>query len=212
MSKALQRAPELPPAIAPDTLDVARLLLGAGRGQTSATKLTLVDAALILLGRVREDLAPAKVEAPAGGRRRRRRTKVARVEAEPPKPPEEAPAPAPRPERGGAGEEPEPEVFDHNGVTVTVGQRSASVEHANAVIEVQPRAGRLVACLARAMPHPVDRKFIAGRIWAGTRIPEASDTAISNLMEPIKQPLAELGLVLKTVRGVGIALQKAEGE
>lgn len=112
---------------------------------------------------------------------------------------------------GGAGEEADPEIHDHNGVTVTIGQRSASVEHAERVIEVQPRAGRLIACLARAMPHPVDRKFIAGRIWAGTRIPEAADTAITNIMAPIVAPLAGIGLTLKTVRGVGVALQR-EGE
>lgn len=94
-------------------------------------------------------------------------------------------------------------------MTATIGERSASIEHADRVIEVTPRQARLVACLARAMPQPVDRKFIAGKVWAGSRVPDFYEQIISQVFTPIVAPLAEIGLTLKTVRGVGLSLQKA---
>jgi hypothetical protein len=148
---------------------------------------------------------PGSTGASNGGRGDDRALAVA---AAPAIPPVRRPR-GPRRLGGGRAEESDPEILDHNGVTATVGERSASIEHADRVIEVTPRQGRLVACLARAMPQPVDRKFIAGKVWEGARIPEAHETIISNLIAPIITPLAGMGLTLKTVRGVGLSLQKA---
>lgn len=220
----MSKLPALAPPIAadasrPDLLDVASLLFDTARGQPAAARLTLLDAAQILIDRARADLAaPAQVAAPARRARTNgaaHRRKIRAPASVPQAQAATAPPPARRDAAPGGGQrskvedEAEPEILDHNGVTATIGARSASIEHADRVIEVSPRQARLVACLARAMPQPVDRKFIAGKVWAGQRVPEASDTIISNLVQPIVAPLAAMGLTLKTVRGVGVALQKA---
>lgn len=88
--------------------------------------------------------------------------------------------------------------------------RGGFVTFADNVIEMTGKQARIVACLARGMPHPVDRLFIAKRVWAGERVPESYETVISNYISPIIAPLAGIGLTLKTVRGVGLSLQKAE--
>lgn len=97
----------------------------------------------------------------------------------------------------------------HNGVTVMIAGADASVAFGDDTITVNVKQGRLVAALARAMPNPVGRDFLANKMWTGQRVPAAYETIISNIMSPIIAPLAGIGLTLKTVRGVGVALQKA---
>lgn len=101
-----------------------------------------------------------------------------------------------------------------NDVKITFAADGCSVAHEGYrdAVDLSVKQARLISCLARAMPQPVDRKFIAGKVWASERAPAEFSNIISSMIRDIIEPLAGIGLTLKTVHGVGLSLQKAEGE
>lgn len=120
----------------------------------------------------------------------------------------EATPQAPRQVAPGGGQA-ETTTVRHHGVRIEHGDIAGVVEHGGNEIVVSAKQARFIACLAAAAPHPVGRDFIAKKIWVRERVPEFADQALSDHMGRLADPLGSIGLAFKTVRGVGIALQKA---
>ncbi|MCZ7564721.1 MAG: hypothetical protein M5U08_13855 [Burkholderiales bacterium] len=119
--------------------------------------------------------------------------------------PAPAKPPAPRPPKPAA---PARDPLFANGVEITFGP-DADVTYAERTTEITERQAELLAVLAPAMPLPVGRDFIAGKLWASP--PTHADVMLGEIASSLKAALPGIGLQLKTVRGVGIALQPLEG-
>jgi DNA-binding response OmpR family regulator len=96
-----------------------------------------------------------------------------------------------------------------HGVTVCLDPDAESIFYGGRLMELTPRQARLAAALAAGMPNPIDRKFLIGKVF-GAAAPEFADTLLGQLARQLNTAAAACGLIVKTVRGVGIALQAAE--
>lgn len=118
----------------------------------------------------------------------------------------------PRAESPGGGQAPPaapPELLDANGVSVAIAAAGAVVSFGAAELTLRVKEGRMVACLARAMPHPVDPTFIAERVLGASR--DFDLTTLAAMVARVTPLLAGIGLRLRKVGITGFSLQK-EGE
>jgi hypothetical protein len=95
----------------------------------------------------------------------------------------------------------------HNGVHVDVG--AGRIRFAGRAANLKQREALLIALLARAMPNPVDRNFLAKRVWAKQRIPEDAAALLDQMARASAPQLGAIGLEIKVVKNVGIALRAA---
>lgn len=193
-------------------IDTAITLLEEARGRRPAQVVGLVGAIGILFNRpgitfdAEVEPAPAAIEDKRRKPRRKKKAAKRGGRRAPEKPrPEKPDAVKPAGDAPAAGE-----IVDHNGVTVSLVAGEEKVTFGELEIEVKPRHARLVACLAAANFLPVARNFIAKRVWAGERVPEFHEQLLSSLSTEVNPALEQLGLTIKTVRGVGLALAKVE--
>lgn len=117
------------------------------------------------------------------------------------------PAPAsPKPKLAAAVEPP----LERSGITIHFDRGAEAIELAGKLAKLSGRQAQFLAVLLKATPEPVDRKFIARKLWAGEGVPPSYDVSLSELAIALRATLAPIGLTVKTVRGVGIALQPVE--
>lgn len=91
---------------------------------------------------------------------------------------------------------------------VVHGGKEPRVEHAGAAVRLQTNEARLLAALLPGSPAPIVRSHIVKKIW-GTKVPEDAIDIVSDLARGIDPRLRSIGLLIKHVPGVGLALQKA---
>lgn len=97
----------------------------------------------------------------------------------------------------------------YNDVTVRFSPGVESIEHGDKLVRVNARQALFVSLIARTMPVPCDRGFIARALWSGQRVPDSSEQILTTLAGELRPRLAEVGLDIKTVRGSGFALAPA---
>jgi hypothetical protein len=75
-------------------------------------------------------------------------------------------------------------------------------------MEITARQAQLLALLVRASPQPVGREFLIPRLWRSP--PTFASQMLSQRVGDCGSAAAAVGLTLRTVRGVGIALAPQE--
>lgn len=125
----------------------------------------------------------------------------------------EAHAPAPRPSmpvkpnnRGAKRVEPPVTI---NGVHINFTPDAEIVSFKSKAMEVTRRQAQMIAALARGMPNPIGRDFLRTKLF-GQNDRLAAELALDTISMDLTKALGGIGLVLKTVKGVGFALQEAE--
>lgn len=201
-------------------LDRARRRHGDGLEAFMVVARAFADVLLIAAPVEAEQLAPpAPAKTHGGGRAKKRRVKAKPENAAPPIAPvvkKEIPPAKPTPAKvAPVKAAPAPRVTEltvssPNGIAVSREVGEESIRIGDHVYDLTDRQACFLATLAAASPQPVGREFIAKRIWAGKAIPEFYETILTTLATELRAPLGIMGLDLKTVRGVGFALQAAE--
>lgn len=184
----------------------------------------------VLLEAVGGTLAPPPArESDGGGRAKRRvKPKLTRARArkgsrKDPKPPAptmvpppaaEEPqlaieTPAPQPVDAPAIEIDPSEIVERDGISVWIKPGVERIQHAGREVELNARQAALAAALVRATPVPVDRTHLINKVWKG-RAPACADTVLGAIATDLRTACEPIGLVVKTVRGVGISIQRAE--
>jgi uncharacterized protein YodC (DUF2158 family) len=100
--------------------------------------------------------------------------------------------------------EPQPELPAD---AVHVNTANGRVTYKGKVCTLSGSGLTVVQCAAPAMPQAVDRADIKAAIWPDGPGPSA-DTQLSTTITWANQRLSSVGLVLKTIRGRGVALQE----
>ncbi|MDQ2083665.1 hypothetical protein RA307_26060 [Xanthobacteraceae bacterium Astr-EGSB] len=80
------------------------------------------------------------------------------------------------------------------------------VRRRGAGVRLNARQAQLVRLTARGMPAPIDRRHLIARLWGATP-PSSADIVLGQVAKACDEALRPEGLTMKTVRGVGIALQ-----
>jgi uncharacterized protein YodC (DUF2158 family) len=101
---------------------------------------------------------------------------------------------------------PEPQP-DAPADTLHVNTTNGRITYRGKVCTLSGSGLTVVQCTAPAMPDPVDRADIKAAIWPGGPGP-SSDSQLSTTITWANQRLSSIGLVLKTIRGRGVALQE----
>jgi uncharacterized protein YodC (DUF2158 family) len=107
------------------------------------------------------------------------------------------------PPAGAPDPDPEPPPAD----AVHVNTANGRVTFKGKVCTLSGSGLTVVQCTAPAMPDPVDRADIKAAIWPDGPGPSA-DSQLSTTITWANQRLSSIGLVLKTIRGRGVALQE----
>jgi hypothetical protein len=122
-----------------------------------------------------------------------------------------APAPAPRPpvpaKPNGGAKRVEPPVTI-NGVHIDFTPDAETVTFKTKAMEVTKRQAQMIAALARGMPNPIARDFLRTKLF-GQNDKAAAELALDTISMDLLKAVGGIGLVLKTVKGVGFALQEA---
>lgn len=168
----------------------------------------LLDAAAMLLGVVRYDLRPyeaaepPKVDTPQLSADRATR-KVKRKASD-------KATRATKPRERQAGAEPAAAVapVEANGVSVNLSEGAESVTFKGKTLSVSDRQARFILAVARGMPNPVDRSFIAKKVWPSGKVPEFYEQILGQFCSTLADPMATIGLRPEGVRGVGIVLKE----
>lgn len=174
--------------------------------------------ALMALARTLGGVAASVDRKPVGDRQRRikrrkpRATKKAAapiaavVQKEIPRKP--APLPKPPPLAVGASPPvtPKPAVST---IVVRTEPDNEAIEHAGQVMEITGKQAALLAMFAKASPLPIGRPQLIARLWPNASR-DSADAMLGGLVTECRQIVPSVGLVLVTMRGVGIALQPAE--
>lgn len=144
-----------------------------------------------------------RAEKVAGGGRRSKKTAG-------PKPPQRKAAPVAA--TRDVSQEPvtAADLVENAGITVCTAAQRETIAYADREIDLKDRQASFLAALVTASPSPVARDFIARRVWAGRQVPEFAEQILGTMAGELREPLALIGLQIKTVRGVGIALQPGE--
>jgi hypothetical protein len=204
----------------PQMLDVAILLLTTARGRHPSQSSVLIEASQILLGAIAPSLEHALIDAPAqlGTLAAKPKPKshhkakpvtppAPKVPASSPPPPSPAKAAAPA-----AVEKPGEAVdaIELQGVTVCFTRDEESVSCRGKTMEVTAQQAKLVATLLRAMPNPVNFDFVVSKMWSKPAPSSARTVLIFQIASACRDALAPIGLEIKTMKGVGMSLSKAE--
>lgn len=142
--------------------------------------------------------APAERKPRAPARRTANRPK-AKPAARAPKAAKRAPAAAasPAPPRAADAE------VNSDGVSVDTTPDAESISYGGRTTELTAEQAELAALLARAMPTPVAREFLIKKLGLTSAFAEQT---LSTRASRLREAVATIGLEVKTVRGVGIAL------
>lgn len=100
------------------------------------------------------------------------------------------------------------EANETNGVTIDPTPNGESISYGGRTTELTAKLAVLASALARAMPLPVDRKRLAKELGLSG---EWADQMVSQHARKLGDAVGTIGLIVKTVRGVGVAMQPAEG-
>lgn len=125
-----------------------------------------------------------------------------------------APAPAPKPvaAKPAAVKAPprpvEPPV-EANGVTVCFDPEDEAITYRGKTMEVTYRQAKVAAILARAMPHPVGREFIVGKLFNGGTPPSTAGMVVDQVAVELGKAITGIGLKVNVVRGIGFSLGEA---
>jgi uncharacterized protein YodC (DUF2158 family) len=117
------------------------------------------------------------------------------------------PAPAPRRPADPPAGAPEPQPQAPPTGAVHVNTANGRVTHRGKICTLSGSGLTVVQCTAADMPEPVDRADIKAAIWPDGPGPSA-DSQLSTTITWANQRLSSIGLVLKTIRGRGVALQE----
>jgi hypothetical protein len=93
-----------------------------------------------------------------------------------------------------------------NGVTV---DSTGAICFKNRKLKALPREALFIGHLARGFGSPIDLDFLIKRVWARSAVPKDPDSALNMMSTALAPRLAEIGLELKVVKGVGIVLRAA---
>ena len=196
-------------AAAQALLSAARLRYGDGiEGFIVAARAFAAAAGVDLHWRPAERKSRARVVARKTHKRDRGGARPKRAPAAP------APRPAAPPRQEPVPIKPVPPVAAEwcvtaHGITITLLRNAEAIEHGGAEMEINARQALFLSVLLKGSPNPIGRDFIAQKIWPGGP-PATSDLALTQLTTELAAALAPIGLAVKAVRGVGIALQKIE--
>jgi hypothetical protein len=119
-----------------------------------------------------------------------------------------APAEVVRPVSSQPPRQPAIASVSYSGVTVDV--EAGLIQFQGKPAKLRHRVAMLAALLARAIPNPIGLDFLRRRVWAGTRMPDDADYALSSLAMELADVVKALGLGIKVVKGAGIAMGVAE--
>lgn len=100
-----------------------------------------------------------------------------------------------------------PKKVAPNGKVMSGGVAHETVDVAGRAIALPPRQAELAGLLVKASPNPVAREFLAKHMRLGGAFAEQQ---IASIAADLRRNCEPHGIVIKTVRGVGIALQEAE--
>lgn len=176
--------------------------------------LVVIDAAMTLLVNARHNIVAAsggriepapKVLALAPPKKKTRQAKTER------KPRRSAETPQATPQRAPAPPAERVAPVTINGVTIDATAGDESVSFNGKAMEVKARMAELAVHLARAMPSPVDRKFLAKKMWAG-KAPEFAEQILGVLASELDRALSAIGLEVVLPRGVGIGMRPLEAQ
>ena len=184
-------------------IDATCVLLQAAKGLDEAQQNVMFEASRILLGHagappLQLDAAPSKpaITAP--------KLKSAKPQAA-----KRAPVAKPATQADRAPALPAAPLF--------VGERGLEVgadfvRTPAGAVELSEKRARFVLAIARGKGEPVGRDFVVKAIWKGEAIPSSSDQVLYDMTRIVREQVASIGLVIKPVPGVGIALQWLEGK
>jgi hypothetical protein len=188
-------------------IDATCVLLQAAKGLDEAQQNVMFEASRILLGHAgappQLDAAPSKpaITAP--------KLKSAKPQAA-----KRAPVAKPTPRADRAPALPAAPLF---AAPLFVGERGLEVgadfvRTPAGAVELSEKRARFVLAIARGKGEPVGRDFVVKAIWKGEAIPSSSDQVLYDMTRIVREQVASIGLVVKPVPGVGIALQWLEGK
>lgn len=97
----------------------------------------------------------------------------------------------------------------HGGVHIDFTPDEETVTFGGKSMEVTARQAEMIAMLARGMPNPIARSFLRSKIF-GANPPTTADLVLDTMAIDLTKAVDAIGLVFKTVKGLGYALAPKE--